>query len=72
MTQYCMHLDQIAITQTDTHVCEDCIKMGERWVHLRMCLVCGHKDQQSDDSNEKIRDGPEIRYLSKGDIDYGE
>jgi len=42
MTQQCTHLDQIAITQTDTHVCEECIKMGDRWVHLRMCLVCGH------------------------------
>ena len=22
--------------------CEDCLKQGGRWVHLRMCLVCGH------------------------------
>ena len=21
--------------------CEECVKMGGRWVHLRMCLVCG-------------------------------
>jgi len=42
MTQHCTHLDQITVTQTDTHVCEECIKLGDRWVHLRMCLVCGH------------------------------
>ena len=30
MTQQCIHLDQITITQTDTHVCEECIKMGDR------------------------------------------
>ena len=42
MTQQCTHLDQITITQTDTHVCEDCIKIGDRWVHLRMCQECGH------------------------------
>jgi uncharacterized UBP type Zn finger protein len=42
MSQQCTHLDQIKITQTDTHVCEDCIKTGDRWVHLRMCLECGH------------------------------
>ena len=42
MTQQCTHLDQITITQTDTHVCEDCIKLGDHWVHLRMCLICGH------------------------------
>jgi uncharacterized UBP type Zn finger protein len=23
-------------------VCEDCMKMGGRWLHLRMCLQCGH------------------------------
>jgi hypothetical protein len=42
MTQHCMHLDQITVTQTDTHVCEECIKIGDKWVHLRLCLLCGH------------------------------
>jgi hypothetical protein len=42
MTQHCMHLDQITVTQTDTHMCEECIKIGDKWVHLRMCLSCGH------------------------------
>jgi uncharacterized UBP type Zn finger protein len=27
---------------TTTHVCEECVKMGDRWVHLRLCLECGH------------------------------
>jgi hypothetical protein len=22
--------------------CEDCLKIGGRWVHLRICLTCGH------------------------------
>jgi uncharacterized UBP type Zn finger protein len=22
--------------------CEDCLKIGGRWVHLRICLNCGH------------------------------
>jgi uncharacterized UBP type Zn finger protein len=22
--------------------CEDCLKIGARWVHLRICLSCGH------------------------------
>jgi uncharacterized UBP type Zn finger protein len=22
--------------------CEECVKMGSGWVHLRECLVCGH------------------------------
>jgi uncharacterized UBP type Zn finger protein len=22
--------------------CEDCMKIGAQWVHLRLCLMCGH------------------------------
>jgi hypothetical protein len=22
--------------------CEDCLQEGSRWVHLRLCLTCGH------------------------------
>ena len=22
--------------------CEDCVKTGDSWVHLRECLLCGH------------------------------
>ncbi|HEX4952760.1 MAG TPA: UBP-type zinc finger domain-containing protein [Thermoanaerobaculia bacterium] len=42
MAQTCTHLDQIQITHTDQHGCEECLKTGGRWVHLRMCLTCGH------------------------------
>jgi uncharacterized UBP type Zn finger protein len=38
----CTHLEQVRVTETDTRVCEDCVKTGDRWVHLRMCLTCGH------------------------------
>ena len=24
------------------HVCEECRKSGDTWVHLRLCLTCGH------------------------------
>jgi uncharacterized UBP type Zn finger protein len=42
MAQACSHRDLIRITQPRDRVCEDCVKTGDRWVHLRMCLVCGH------------------------------
>lgn len=42
MQSQCTHLNQIKITSTHTHVCEDCVKIGDRWVHLRLCLTCGH------------------------------
>ena len=38
----CTHLNQIKVTHTNKHYCEDCVKTGDSWVHLRMCLTCGH------------------------------
>lgn len=39
----CTHLDQIAVTELPAQIagCEDCLAIGARWVHLRMCLTCG-------------------------------
>jgi uncharacterized UBP type Zn finger protein len=42
MESPCSHLDQIAVTQTDKRVCEDCVRTGDPWLHLRLCLTCGH------------------------------
>lgn len=42
MAAQCKHLDQIQQRETDKHVCEECVKTGDHWVHLRMCLTCGH------------------------------
>ena len=42
MKTRCSHLDQIKFQTTDKHVCEDCVKTGDKWVHLRLCLTCGH------------------------------
>jgi len=40
----CTHLEQVHITQLPESVegCEDCLKMGGKWLHLRICLECGH------------------------------
>jgi uncharacterized UBP type Zn finger protein len=39
----CTHLDQVEILEPEGAVagCEECLKTGMRWVHLRMCQVCG-------------------------------
>ena len=42
MAQGCTHLNEIKFTRPGEHVCEECVKMGDTWVHLRMCLICGH------------------------------
>ena len=42
MSRHCSHLDQVKITHTNKQVCEECVRMGDTWVHLRLCLICGH------------------------------
>jgi Zn-finger in ubiquitin-hydrolases and other protein len=42
MTQQCTHLDTIRDVRPNTPGCEECLKTGDTWVHLRMCLHCGH------------------------------
>jgi uncharacterized UBP type Zn finger protein len=42
MAKQCTHLNRVQVTSTDKYVCEDCIKTGDDWVHLRLCLSCGH------------------------------
>jgi uncharacterized UBP type Zn finger protein len=39
----CPHVDQIRDVRPNTpQGCEECLAMGSRWVHLRLCLECGH------------------------------
>jgi uncharacterized UBP type Zn finger protein len=40
----CTHLDQIEITELpeSTEGCEECLRDGTKWLHLRICLSCGH------------------------------
>ena len=42
MPTQCIHLDQIQVVQAHSDGCEDCLKMGDKWLHLRLCLECGH------------------------------
>ena len=42
MAESCSHLGHIKITSPIGNVCEECIKTGDSWVHLRQCLECGH------------------------------
>jgi hypothetical protein len=39
----CTHLEQVRVTELPGEIagCEECLKTGSRWVHLRMCLTCG-------------------------------
>ena len=42
MAAVCTHLDQAYEVAPDSDGCEDCILIGDSWVHLRLCMSCGH------------------------------
>ena len=38
----CSHLDAItAVKAPQRRHCDECVKMGSSWVHLRTCQACG-------------------------------
>ncbi|MDQ4058773.1 MAG: UBP-type zinc finger domain-containing protein [Actinomycetota bacterium] len=42
MATPCKHLKGASRPPANTAGCEECLAMGDRWVHLRLCLACGH------------------------------
>ena len=42
MADTCAHIEALdSVKGPHDHVCEECIKTGVRWVHLRTCQTCG-------------------------------
>ncbi len=38
----CSHIETVAsVTLPAERVCEECVAIGARWVHLRTCQTCG-------------------------------
>ncbi|AUD07502.1 UBP-type zinc finger domain-containing protein [Spirosoma pollinicola] len=38
----CSHLSSLTeVRLAEEYVCEECIKTGDSWVHLRTCQTCG-------------------------------
>ena len=44
MSELCTHLDEVALRELPEAVdgCEECLRDGDKWLHLRICLTCGH------------------------------
>jgi len=42
MSAICSHISHIKNVHPHTQGCEECLKMGDSWVHLRLCRECGH------------------------------
>jgi hypothetical protein len=42
MAAECGHIDRIEqVSPSSTEGCSECLKSGDRWMHLRLCLTCG-------------------------------
>jgi len=37
----CEHLEELSIKYQSSDVCDECVKTGDSWVHLRTCQTCG-------------------------------
>jgi hypothetical protein len=49
----CSHLFEISnVTPKTPNGCEECLKIGDRWVHLRLCMTCGHVGCCDDSRNK--------------------
>ncbi len=42
MAVQCSHLEEVRAIAPRTNGCEECLKTGDPWVHLRLCETCGH------------------------------
>lgn len=71
----CTHLDQIQLTQLPDAVdgCADCLASGSLWLHLRICLECGHvgccddSPQRHANAHARAAEHPIIRSLEPGE-----
>lgn len=75
MTSSCTHLDSIEVTELPVSVdgCEECLRTGGVWLHLRICLECGHVGCCDDSpgrhatAHAQTADHPLIRSLEPGE-----
>ena len=47
----CDHVPDVFAEPSSQRGCEECIALGDDWVHLRLCLRCGHVGCCDDSKN---------------------
>lgn len=50
--QQCEHMNTLTEVKPNSEGCEECLKMGDEWVNLRLCLTCGHVGCCDDSKNK--------------------
>ena len=51
----CNHISQIQDVIPSANGCENCLRIGDEWVKLRLCLICGHVGCCDDSKNKHAR-----------------
>ena len=73
MAQGCEHFQQARPVTPSAAGCQECLATGDTWVHLRMCLVCGHvgccDSSKNKHATRHFRDTghPVIRSFERGE-----
>ncbi len=52
MPAHCTHLDFVLTEHPNTKGCEECLRLGDTWVRLRLCRTCGHVGGCDDSKNK--------------------
>ena len=71
----CTHLGEVEVRELPAEVagCEDCLRSGGKWLHLRICLTCGHVGCCDSSANRHARahavrlSHPVVRSFEPGD-----
>jgi len=67
------HLDQLRVVATEEPTCPECAQLGDRWVHLRLCLTCGHVGCCDSSRNKHAsRDATRAGHRIVGSLEPGE
>ncbi len=69
----CTHQEQTKVVTPEADVCLECVALGDTWVHLRVCMTCGHvgccdssKNKHASAHFDKV-EHPIIKSLEKGE-----
>ena len=69
----CSHHVEIREVTPSADGCEECLAMGDSWIHLRMCMTCGHVGCCNDSKNKHAfkhyhaTDHPIVKPMEEGE-----
>ena len=73
MSDECAHARSIRNVTPSALGCEECLKLGSAWVHLRLCRTCGHvgccdsSPERHASAHAGASDHPIMRSLEPGE-----